>query len=160
MIPILEALALVLWANGAPVLAGLLLGPRLAQPLDGGRSCNDGRPLLGHAKTWRGVGAAVLTTPLVAIVLGLAWWIGLIAALGAMSGDLASSFLKRRLGRLPSQPVWLLDQLPEALAPVLLLVPVLGLSPLQATVTVIAFSLIDLVLTPVLHWLRGRRPRH
>lgn len=160
MIPILEALVLVIWANGAPVVAGLLLRRYFAQPLDGGRSFSDGRPLLGHAKTWRGLGAAVLTTPLVAIALGLAWWIGLIAALGAMAGDLASSFLKRRLGRLPSQPVWLLDQLPEALVPVLLLIPVLGLSALQAAVTVIAFALIDLVLTPVLHWLRRRLPSH
>ncbi|NCC26968.1 MAG: CDP-archaeol synthase [Gammaproteobacteria bacterium] len=148
MTPTLQLLALVVWANGAPVLARLLLGQRCDQPLDGGRLFRDGRPWLGTSKTWRGLGTALLTTPLLAVLLGLPWLIGLIAALGAMSGDLLASFIKRRLGRQPSEPVRLLDEIPEALIPAILLMGVFALSALQVVIVVIAFALIDLFLTP------------
>jgi CDP-diglyceride synthetase len=148
MTPTLQMLALVVWANGAPVLLRLLLGHRLDRPLDGGRLFRDGRPWLGTSKTWRGLGAALLTTPLLAVLLGLPWLLGLIAALGAMSGDLLASFGKRRLGRRPSEPVRLLDEIPEALIPTLLLMGYFDLSALQVVIVVFAFALIDLLLTP------------
>ena len=154
MTPTLQMLALVVWANGVPVLARLLLGPRLAHPLDGGRLFRDGRPWLGTSKTWRGLGAALLTTPLLAVLLGLPWLLGLIAALGAMSGDLLASFIKRRLGRQPSEPVLFLDELPEALIPAVLLMAALDLSAAGVVIVVIAFALTDLLLTPVAGRLR------
>ncbi|WP_296805493.1 CDP-archaeol synthase [Thiocapsa sp.] len=148
MTPTLQILALVVWANGVPVLLRLLLGNRFAHPLDGGRLFRDGRPWLGTSKTWRGLGAALLTTPLLAVLLGVPWLLGLIAALGAMSGDLLASFIKRRLGREPSESVLLLDQIPEALIPTIILMPVLDLSASRVAIVVIAFTLIDLALTP------------
>lgn len=144
----LQMLALVVWANGVPVLARLLLGHRLAHPLDGGRPFRDGRPWLGSSKTWRGLGAALLTTPWLAVLLGLPWLFGLIAALGAMSGDLLASFIKRRLGRQPSEPALFLDEIPEALIPAILLMTALDLSASGVVIVVIAFALIDLLLTP------------
>ncbi|EGV20061.1 CDP-archaeol synthase [Thiocapsa marina] len=167
MTPTLQLLALVVWANGVPVLLRLLLGHRFAHPLDGGRLFRDGRPWLGASKTWRGLCAAVLTTPLLAVLLGLTWLIGVVAALGAMSGDLLASFIKRRLGRQPSESVFLLDQVPEALIPAIALMPVLDLSASRVAIVVIAFTLIDLLLTPFAARLRrmlerirglGRRP--
>ncbi|CRI64161.1 CDP-diglyceride synthetase [Thiocapsa sp. KS1] len=155
MTPTLQMLALVVWANGVPVLARLLSGHRFGRPLDGGRIFRDGRPLLGASKTWRGLGAALLTTPILATLLGLPWLLGLIAALGAMSGDLFASFIKRRLGRRPSESVLFLDQIPEALIPSLALQGALGLSALQIAIVSIGFTLIDLLLTPVAARLRG-----
>lgn len=145
----LQLLALVVWANGVPVLARLLPGRRFGRPLDGGRVFRDGRPLLGASKTWRGLGAAVLTTPILAMLLDLSWLLGLVAALGAMSGDLFASFIKRRLGRRPTESVLFLDQIPEALIPSLALQGALGLSALQIVIVTIGFTLIDLLLTPV-----------
>lgn len=155
MIPALELLILVVWANAAPVLAHLILGHRLQRPLDGGRLLRDGQPLLGRSKTWRGVGAALLTTPLVAAVLGLSWGLGLAVAVAAMVGDILASFIKRRLGRPPSDSVLFLDQIPEALIPALIVHGAMGLSLLQVVLVVIAFTLIDLALTPAAKRLRG-----
>jgi CDP-diglyceride synthetase len=155
MTPTLQMLALVVWANGAPVLVRLLLVRRFERPLDGGRIFPDGRPWLGASKTWRGLGAAVLTTPLLAVILGLPWLLGLIAALCAMLGDLFSSFIKRRLGRRPSESVLLLDQIPEALTPTLALQGALSLSAVQVAIVTVGFMLIDLLLTPIAARLRG-----
>jgi CDP-2,3-bis-(O-geranylgeranyl)-sn-glycerol synthase len=154
MTPTLQILFLVVWANAAPVLTRLLLGHRLDCPLDGGLILADGRPLLGTSKTWRGLAAAILTTPLLSVILGLSWIIGLVVAVGAMLGDVIASFIKRRMGRRPSEPVFLLDQIPEALIPVLALQGVLGLSLVQVAIVVIAFTLIDFALTPLARRLR------
>ena len=154
MTPTLQMLALVLWANGVPVLLRLLLGHRFGHPLDGGRLFRDGRPWLGASKTWRGLGAALLTTPLLALLLGLPWLLGLIAALGAMSGDLLASFVKRRLGRQPNESVLFLDEIPEAFIPAILLMGWFELSALQVALVVMVFALIDLLLTPFVARLR------
>ena len=145
----LQMLLLVVWANAAPVLARLVFGHRFDWPLDGARCFLDGRPLLGASKTWRGLGAAVLTTPLLASVLGLPWLVGLVAAIAAMLGDMTASFLKRRIGRQPSDNVMFLDQLPEALMTVLAVQTSIELSAGQAAIVVLGFVLIDLVLTPL-----------
>jgi CDP-diglyceride synthetase len=161
MTPTLQILLLVVWANAVPALIRLLLGHRLDYPLDGGRILADGRPLLGTSKTWRGLAAAILTTPLLSVTLGLSWSIGLVVAIGAMLGDLIASFIKRRMGRRPSEPVFLLDQIPEALIPVLALQGAMHLSLAQVATVVIAFTLVHVALTPVarrLRWVAGRIP--
>ena len=107
--------------NNAAVLAG---GGR---PIDGGRTLG-GRRLLGDGKTWRGtaVGTAVgtLAAPLLNAAAGpLGAAIGVTLptiqfpaaalglAFGAMVGDVAASFLKRRLDRERGAAVPGLDQL-------------------------------------------------
>ena len=55
-----------------------------------------------------------------ALILGLPWDTGLLIAAGAMAGDLLSSFVKRRFGVAPHGSVLGLDQIPEALLPLLL----------------------------------------
>ncbi|MBK1643819.1 hypothetical protein CKO25_03915 [Thiocapsa imhoffii] len=157
MFAVLQTFALVVCANAAPVLAALLLGSRLASPLDAGWLLRDGRPLLGRSKTWRGVVATLVLTPLVALLLGLSWTVGLIVALGAMFGDILSSYLKRRLGKPSSAPAALLDQVPESLIPVILIRSAMGLSYGQAALVVVGFTVINLALTPVARWLQGLR---
>jgi CDP-diglyceride synthetase len=53
------------------------------------------------------------------MLLGLDWRIGAIIGALAMVGDLFSSFVKRRLGLRSGSPALGLDQVPEALFPLL-----------------------------------------
>jgi hypothetical protein len=75
------------------------------------------RPLLGPSKAIRGLAVSLLVTTLVALLLGLQIWIGLLLAAAAMAGDLLSSFLKRRLHLAPGSKATGLDQIPESLFP-------------------------------------------
>src|SRR5215831_5236302 len=89
---ILQLLALLVLANGAPVAAKKVLGERFAYPLDGGAAFVDGRPLFGQSKTIRGVVFAVLAATIGAPLVGLEWQIGFLVGSLAMAGDLTSSF--------------------------------------------------------------------
>lgn len=146
---VLQALLLVLIANGAPVAACILLGRRGSIPLDAGIRYRDGRSLLGPSKTVNGIVASLLATTLAAVLLGLGWVAGLAVASLAMAGDLASSFVKRRLDHPPGHPAPLLDHLPESLAPLVYLRGPLDLLWWEVAAVVAAFTVIDLLLTPV-----------
>ena len=116
-------------ANMAPVFA-MKLFPNWNARIDGGRNWRDGRAVLGAGKTWRGVvagsalGAATafgqsfirLTdvpfsdfghgfTPIAPLILGLGF------GFGAIVGDAAKSFFKRRTGREGGSPWVPFDQL-------------------------------------------------
>src|SRR5262245_35731624 len=116
---ILQLLVLLVLANGTPVGAKKVLGERFAYPLDGGTKFVDGRPLFGQSKTIRGVVLAVLVTMVGAPLIGLEWQIGILVGGLAMAGDLTSSFIKRRMALPPSSRASGLDQVPEALFPML-----------------------------------------
>lgn len=146
----LEILVLLAAANGAPVLGKKLLASRFARPLDSGRIFIDGRRLLGDSKTIRGIVLSVIATPVCSLVMGLGFSIGLITALGAMLGDLFSSFIKRRLGRPSSSQALGLDQVPESLLPVRLLTPVLGLGLGDIAAIVILFLVGEIALSRIL----------
>jgi len=105
--------------------------------------------MFGRSKTVRGVLAALVATPLAAVVLGLHWYIGLLVALGSMLGDLLASFSKRRLGYPPSARAPLLDTIPESLIPGLLVMGALGLDWLDLALLILAFALLHLALTPL-----------
>jgi len=133
---VLEIFVLVAVANVMPPIAKRLLGKTLDQPIDGGILFLDGRPLLGRAKTIRGIVLSLVMTTLAASLLGMGWAIGLVVALAAMAGDLVSSFTKRRLGFPSSSRAIGLDHIPEALLPFIasrLLVPVTALDMLVGT---------------------------
>lgn len=124
---ILQLLVLVAVANATPPMAKRLLGETFARPLDGGAVFLDGRPLLGPAKTIRGILLSVVATPIAAVLLGMGWEIGVVVAIAAMAGDLVSSFTKRRLGYPSSSRAIGLDHIPESLFPFIasrLLLPV------------------------------------
>lgn len=144
--------------NNAAVLAG---GGR---PIDGGRIWKE-RRVLGDGKTWRGtaVGTAVGTT--LALVLnamsgaaGAALGVDLptfplavavALPLGAMCGDIAASFLKRRTGRQRGAPFPVVDQLDfVVLALVFAFVVAPGWFREAFTLGVLA---VVLLLTPILH---------
>jgi CDP-2,3-bis-(O-geranylgeranyl)-sn-glycerol synthase len=157
--------ATALWAmlpayvpNNVAVLVGG--GP----PIDGGRTWG-GTRLLGDGKTWRGTAGGWLAGVALAVGLnalrpGVSAGIGvtlprfplgatLALPLGAMLGDVAASFLKRRSGRERGAPLPGVDQLDfvgGALFLALLAAPDWFLDTFTVPVVVTV-----LVLTPVLH---------
>jgi CDP-2,3-bis-(O-geranylgeranyl)-sn-glycerol synthase len=155
---LISLFVLLVLANGAPLLLALLSGGSAGRPMDGGLVLWDGYPLFGKSKTWRGLIAALVVTPLGAWLLGLGWGLGLVVALGAMAGDLIASFIKRRMGLPSSASVPLLDHVPETLIPVLLVAGVLRLDWLDLGVLVLGFAVMDLLFTALLERsVRGRK---
>ncbi|MGD9660246.1 MAG: CDP-archaeol synthase [Porticoccaceae bacterium] len=138
-------------ANYAPLLAKKLLGAMLSFPVDGGLRFVDGRPLLGAAKTLRGVVASVLLTALVAPVFAMPMIFGALFACTSMAGDLLSSFIKRRLGKASSSKCSGLDQIPEALLPLLVFQQPLSLSVPGIAVIVAAFWCCELLASRILY---------
>lgn len=145
----LKLLLLILIANGVPLVAASLCGDWGARPLDGGRVLADGRRWLGDSKTWRGVLLAPLATGLAAVPLLLPIGVGVVIGIGAMLGDLLSSFVKRRLGMASSSMALGLDQIPEALVPLLVVADRLELSWTAIGLTVAGFAAVELALSPV-----------
>ena len=119
LLHILQLLVLMTLANGTPIVAKKIFGPRLSFPLDAGTIFLDGRPLFGPSKTIRGILISVLITTASAPLIGLDLTIGAIVAGAAMAGDLFSSFVKRRLNYPPSSQALGFDQVPESLFPML-----------------------------------------
>jgi CDP-2,3-bis-(O-geranylgeranyl)-sn-glycerol synthase len=153
---ITRVLFLLLLANGTPVIAKKILGHRFSRPLDNGARFLDGQPWLGNSKTIRGILLSVLATATGACLVGLGPRTGALIGSLAMSGDLFSSFLKRRM-RLPaSSRASGLDQLPESLFPLLACRRVLSLSGVDTAVTVVTFFVGEILISRVLYKFRLR----
>ncbi|MFL5331801.1 MAG: CDP-archaeol synthase [Geminicoccaceae bacterium] len=148
---IIIALALLTVANGMPVLTNRVLGRWGAWPIDGGLVFVDGQPLLGRSKTWRGVIVAVLGTSAAALALELPWHVGALAGAAAMTGDLASSFAKRRMRLAPSSMAPGVDQVPEAVLPLLACQNALSLTIAEVLVTTALFWIGVLGLSRLLY---------
>jgi CDP-2,3-bis-(O-geranylgeranyl)-sn-glycerol synthase len=147
---ILQLLVLLTVANGIPVIVKKLSGKLFAQSLDGGVIFLDRQPLFGSSKTIRGILFSTILTTAFAPLIGLEWKIGVVVAIMAMTGDLFSSFLKRRM-KLPSSSQAIgLDQIPESLFPVLACQPMLGLTVLDIIVVVALFFIAGNLLSVLL----------
>jgi hypothetical protein len=140
---IIKLVLLLVITNGAPVIARLFLRQRFNHPLDRNLRFIDGRPLLGPAKTVRGIVSAISLTALMAVPFDLSPAQGSLFALLAMSGDLVSSFIKRRLNITSSRSAPLLDQLPETVLPLWGMHPVLEETLQEACAAVLVFVIID-----------------
>ena len=148
---ILQLLVLMTLANGTPIVAKKIFGPRFARPLDAGFNFFDGRPLFGHSKTIRGILASILITTIGAPLIGMSPIIGAIVASTAMAGDLFSSFVKRRLNFPPSSQTIGLDQVPESLFPMLACGDALSLTVADIALGVGIFFVGELVLSRLLY---------
>lgn len=153
---ILQLLILLMLANGTPLIAKKLFGERYSYPLDGNVTFADGRPVFGRSKTIRGLVLAGLVTTAAAPAIGLRWEIGLLVGGFAMAGDLFSSFCKRRLGLPTSSRASGLDQVPEALLPLLACRELLALSAADIAVCVVMFAAGEVVLSRLLYAFRLR----
>lgn len=126
LITVIKAIWFILpayFANASPVVLGG------GTPIDGGKKLPDGQRILGDGKTIRGfigglmVGASIGVlqdvSPEIAEMVGGKtlgilhgnWTLGFLLALGALLGDLAASFIKRRAKLRRGQPAPVLDQL-------------------------------------------------
>jgi CDP-2,3-bis-(O-geranylgeranyl)-sn-glycerol synthase len=143
-------------ANGAPVFATKLLGTHFRAPLDAGLRLWDGRPVFGESKTIRGLASALGFTGLAAPLLGFDVTTGITAAAGSMLGDLIASFVKRRLGAPPHSQVFGLDQIPEALLPLLILQSWFALTNIDILVLLGSFILGEVMLSKLLFRLKIR----
>ena len=153
---VVQVLVLIALANGTPVFAKKLLGPRWAWPLDGGLTMPDGQPLFGQSKTIRGIVLAIAVTALGAMLMGLDALTGALAGASAMAGDLLSSFTKRRLRLKPSSQALGIDQVPEALLPFLVCRNALSLSAIDIAIGVAVFFVSELLLSRLLYKVRLR----
>lgn len=152
----IKLMTLLIIANGAPILARRLAGNRLALPIDFSRQWFDRRALFGKTKTWRGLASALLVTPIASQFIFSSWLPGLLVAIGAMSGDLISSFIKRRLNIKPSDQAMFLDQLPEALLPLILVSYQITLTWQEILLISLVFVAIELLLSRLLFRLHIR----
>jgi hypothetical protein len=155
--PEIKFLLLILIANASPMLARGLLGARFSHPLDGGRTFSDGLPVFGRSKTVRGLLAAILITGAVAPLLAIPVWAGITVGAFAMVGDLTSSFIKRRLQLVPGTRVMGLDQIPESLLPMLVLMDAFGFGWGSVLLIVVLFLLVDVLISPLLYRLQIRK---
>ena len=144
---ICELLGLLALANVTPILVKNLAGRRWSWPVDGGLILLDGEPLFGASKTWRGLVSSLFITAAGALVLGMRWELGAIVAACSMSGDLISSFCKRRFRMPAGSRATGLDQIPEALFPALAVRQTLSLSVLDITVIVAIFLIGEILLS-------------
>ena len=120
-------------------------------PIDLGRKFIDGKPVFGKNKTFRGFFVGLLVGTGVGLseskIFNLPLIFGLLLSLGALFGDLAGAFLKRRLGIAPGNLLPIVDQVDFVLGALifsLLISPSLLTWELALTV---------LLITPPIHLL-------
>ena len=92
-----------------------------------------------------------------ALCLDLKPIIATLFAILAMTGDLLSSFIKRRMGKPESSQVRGLDTIPESLLPLWLLNDSLSLNAVDITVTIGLFFLCEELISPLLYKLHIRK---
>jgi CDP-2,3-bis-(O-geranylgeranyl)-sn-glycerol synthase len=130
-------------ANAAPVIFGG------GKPMDFGKTFFDGKPLLGSHKTFRGFLAGIIVGTLVGVVQTVIFeqvlfqyspqfrysiLLGFMLSLGALTGDLVESFVKRRLNRSPGSSLPVADQIDFILGAFLFSIPVSPPSLLAALI--------------------------
>ncbi len=146
---IIEALKFIFpayCANAVPVIAG---GGR---PMDFGRNFFDGKRIFGKNKTFRGFFFGWAVGVLVGLVEGMVFGTAVLSVLfsvltplGALCGDLAGAFLKRRLGIAPGGLLPVIDQVDFVIGAILFSLP-LAIIYWELAVAVV-------VITPPIHLL-------
>jgi CDP-2,3-bis-(O-geranylgeranyl)-sn-glycerol synthase len=141
-------------ANAAPVIFGG------GKPMDFGKKFFDGKPFLGSHKTFRGFLAGIIVGTLVGVAQTIIYeqvlfeyssqfqysiLLGFVMSLGALTGDLVESFIKRRISRSPGSHLPVADQIDFILGAFLFSIPVSPPSLLAA--------LIILLITIPIHML-------
>lgn len=150
-IELVRALALLAAANAIPVIVGKLSNERWAWPLDFGYVLRDGERLFGSHKTWRGLISGLVASTLAAWFLRLPLWIGAGFAAASLLADATSSMVKRRMKLAPGTECWVLDQLAEALLPLLLFAGALSLDAMQVAIATVIFVMLDIAFAGLRH---------
>jgi CDP-2,3-bis-(O-geranylgeranyl)-sn-glycerol synthase len=143
---IIEALKFIFpayCANAAPVLAGG--GTRM----DFGKNFTDGKRIFGDNKTFRGfffgLAIGILVGLMESVAFGSLIFLAFLIPLGALLGDLAGAFFKRRLGIAPGSFLPVVDQVDFVIGAIIFSLPLAKVS-WQLAVAV-------LLITPPIHLL-------
>jgi CDP-2,3-bis-(O-geranylgeranyl)-sn-glycerol synthase len=130
-------------ANAAPVIFGG------GKPMDFGKKFFDGKPFLGSHKTFRGFLAGIIVGTLVGTAQTIIYEnilfdynsqfqysiiLGFMLSIGALTGDLIESFIKRRTSRSPGSSLPVADQIDFILGAFLFSIPVLPPSLISALI--------------------------
>ena len=128
-------------ANATPVLVGGGL------PLDFGKNFLDGKRFFGSNKTFRGFFFGLAIGVLVGIVEFLIFdypsLFVVLPPLGALLGDLAGSFTKRRLGISPGDLLPIIDQIDFVIGALIFSIPL--------SITTWQLVLVVILITPPIH---------
>ncbi len=154
-------------ANAVPVIFGGGLA------IDLGKKWSDGKLVFGSHKTIRGFAAGLTAGTLVSVVqtvllpevvskgfvlpFNFNILVGFMISLGALLGDLAHSFVKRRLGLVEGAALPVADQLDFVLGAILLSFLVAAAPPLFTAVIVVLVTPPIHVLTNALAYLLGAK---
>ncbi len=143
-----------------PNSAAAVLGG--GRPIDGGRTFRDGKRIFGDGKTWRGFLLGIMAGIFIGLVeIGVREYFDLvnlpeltlsvvvILATGALLGDLAKSFFKRRLGK-DRGAEWLIADQYDFVIGAFVLLLILEYGWVVTTVTPLMVVWI-IIMTPLLH---------
>jgi CDP-2,3-bis-(O-geranylgeranyl)-sn-glycerol synthase len=129
----------------------MVLRQHFAWSLDFGTHIKDGTRVLGDHKTWRGTLAGTVACGCVAALLGYSFFTGAVFGIVSLGADASASFAKRRLRFTPGTEIPGLDQIPEALVPLLLLSRSLEIGVLGALLVTATFLVLDLAVMRMRH---------
>ncbi|MFZ0966029.1 MAG: CDP-2,3-bis-(O-geranylgeranyl)-sn-glycerol synthase [Candidatus Bathyarchaeia archaeon] len=145
---IIEALKFIFpayCANAIPVITGG------GYPIDFGKKFFDGKPILGKNKTFQGFFSGLIIGTTVGLVesafFGYPLLFGLLLSLGALFGDLAGAFVKRRLGLASGELLPVIDQVDFIIGAILFSFP------LSLQILSWELILVVLIVTPPIHLL-------
>ncbi len=156
--PVFLFVLFLLIINALPPLVSMICGEHWNRPVDDGRLWHDQQPLFGPHKTIRGLIASVIGGVALSPLIGVAWWDGGLGAFLAMSGDLLSSFIKRRRTLKSGTDIVVLDQLFESLFPTLFLGAIAKLPWWQIAAILILFITIAYWSSRFQHFILNRPP--
>ena len=142
-------------------ISGLVFGG--GKPLDMGINLADGRRLIGDGVTWRGTAAGTCVGLIVGIIQGfLSGSIitgaitGLLLGFGALMGDAAGSFIKRRLKIERGRPAPILDQL-DFVFGALILVSTIFVPPIDYIILIMLITLVLHLSANIIAYILGMK---
>jgi CDP-2,3-bis-(O-geranylgeranyl)-sn-glycerol synthase len=146
---IVEALKFILpayCANAIPVITGG------GYPIDFGKGFFDRKPIFGRNKTFRGFFSGLIAGTIVglaeSVFFSYSIFFGLLLSLGALFGDLAGAFLKRRIGLAPGDLFPVVDQVDFILGAIFFSLPISSQMDLSWALVIAV-----LIITPPIHLL-------
>jgi len=137
----IKILVLLWLINLTPPVIAYFLENNWDAPLDGGCLYSDGHPLLGGHKTVRGFLGGIITGIFAGLLFGFPPGIACLTGIFSMTGDLLSSFIKRRFKKPDGSLMPGLDQFFEGALPFAVLGPYCDLSGRQIVFLVALFGI-------------------
>ena len=142
-------------------LSGLAFGG--TTPVDFGKNFIDNRRIFGDGVTWKGLIFGTITGTLVGAIEGVIIWdpvygliIGFLLSFGALLGDAAGSFIKRRIGLGRGRPAPILDQL-DFVAGALILASLYTSISLETIIIIAILTVIIHLISNIVAYLIGMK---